>query len=56
MDFEIRSERGNYGRRPLAREREEYLRLVDLGKSDTEALSHPSPMGDGWEKDLAHQG
>ncbi|MFJ5292585.1 hypothetical protein [Streptomyces sp. NPDC088348] len=37
MDFEIRSERGNYGRRPQAREREEYLRLVDLGKSNTEA-------------------
>ncbi|MFD9590206.1 IS30 family transposase [Streptomyces sp. NPDC059980] len=37
MDFEIREERGNHTRKPLAREREEYLRLVDLGIGNTEA-------------------
>ncbi|WEH15535.1 IS30 family transposase [Streptomyces sp. VNUA24] len=37
MDFEVREERGNYGAKPLVREREEYLRLVDLGISNTEA-------------------
>ncbi|MEV1035375.1 IS30 family transposase [Streptomyces sp. ADI95-17] len=37
MDFEIRKERGNHTRKPLTREREEYLRLVDLGISNTEA-------------------
>jgi transposase, IS30 family len=37
MDFEIRKVRENNTTKPLAREREEYLRLVDLGISNTEA-------------------
>jgi transposase, IS30 family len=37
MDFEIRTDRRPQGPRRLDREREEYLRLVDLGIGNTEA-------------------
>ncbi|MFE6946650.1 helix-turn-helix domain-containing protein [Streptomyces chartreusis] len=37
MGFEIRAERGNHTRKPLAREREECLRFVDLGVGNTGA-------------------
>ncbi|MGW4890636.1 IS30 family transposase [Streptomyces murinus] len=37
MDFEVRNDRRPQGARKLVREREEYLRLVDLGIGNTEA-------------------
>ncbi|MFD5065988.1 MULTISPECIES: IS30 family transposase [unclassified Streptomyces] len=37
MDFEVRTDRRPQGPRKLVREREEYLRLVDLGIGNTEA-------------------
>ena len=37
MDFEVRTDRRSQGPRKLVREREEYLRLVDLGIGNTEA-------------------
>ncbi|MFJ8634775.1 IS30 family transposase, partial [Streptomyces sp. NPDC093568] len=37
MDFEVRADRRPQGRKKLARERAEYLRLVDLGMGSSEA-------------------
>ncbi|MYV99705.1 helix-turn-helix domain-containing protein, partial [Streptomyces sp. SID3343] len=37
MDFEVRADRRPQGPRKLVGERAEYLRLVDLGISNTEA-------------------
>ncbi|MFP1627271.1 hypothetical protein ACLB9X_19360 [Streptomyces sp. 5K101] len=52
MDSEIREERGNCGRKPLAREREEYLRLVDLGIRRVRWMYEGRPMESAVAYDL----